>query len=190
MSPLSTITTLPLLFLLTLPFSVLSAPAPAPQTPAAGTDEILPQYKITFAELNSSRTEMGGTVGLDSILNITVSGVERGNLPVNCLGEWFFPQGTPLNYVELNCTDKNVLVNLNQVGGEHAGVQIAVGVSVEGQDGARARWGTNTSNATEWACEGAVGGVCRLILPEVRIDSVSLKGPMVPAKAGDGKEET
>lgn len=59
-----------------------------------------------------------------------------------------------------------------------------------GQDGARARWGTNTSNATEWACEGAVGGVCKLILPEVRIDSVSLKGPMVPAKARDGTEGT
>ncbi|KAI4225354.1 MAG: hypothetical protein L6R36_003979 [Xanthoria steineri] len=116
MSPLSTITAIPLLFLLTLPFSVLSAPAPAPQTPAAGTDEILPQYKITFAQLKSSRTEISSTVGLDSILNITVSGVERG---------------TPLNYVALNCTDKNVLVNLNQVGGEHAGVQLAVGVSVE-----------------------------------------------------------
>ncbi|CAL8577403.1 hypothetical protein XPA_003232 [Xanthoria parietina] len=101
MSPLSTITSLPLLFLLTLPLSVLSAPAPVPQNPATGTDEILPQYKITFAQLNSSRTETGGTVGLDSILNITVSGVEPGNLPVNCLGEWFFPQGTPLNYVEL-----------------------------------------------------------------------------------------
>ena len=56
-----------------------------------------------------------------------------------------------------------------------------------GQDGARARWGTNTSNATEWACEG---GVCRLILPEVRIDSVSLKGTMIPAQAPDGKDGT
>ena len=131
MSPLSTITSLPLLFLLTLPLSVFSAPAPVPQNPATGTDEILPQYKITFAQLNSSRTETGGTVGLDSILKITVSGVEPGNLPVNCLGEWFFPQGTPLNYVELKCTDENVLVNLNQVGGEHAGVQLAVGVFVK-----------------------------------------------------------
>ncbi|CAO1603143.1 hypothetical protein XANCAGTX0491_006735 [Xanthoria calcicola] len=131
MSPLSTIKALPLLFLLTLPLSVLSAPAPVPQAPAPSTDEILPQYKITFAQLNSARTEIGGTVGLNSILDITVSGVEPGNLPVNCHGEWFFPQGTPLNYVKLTCTDKNVLVNLNQVGGEHDGVELAVGVFVK-----------------------------------------------------------
>ncbi|KAL8893595.1 MAG: hypothetical protein Q9192_005115 [Flavoplaca navasiana] len=63
---------------------------PGTSQPDTETTEILPQYQILFAQVNSSRVEIGNITLSDSKMNITVSGTEPGNLPVKCFGEWTF----------------------------------------------------------------------------------------------------
>ncbi|KAL9628763.1 MAG: hypothetical protein Q9204_005679 [Flavoplaca sp. TL-2023a] len=110
------------------------APQPEPGTSQPDTDstEILPQYQILFAQVNSSRVEIGNTTLTDSKMNITVSGTQPGNLPVKCFGEWMFDSAREkLTYAQLPCEDPSVEVGLNQVREEHPGIEVAVGVSVK-----------------------------------------------------------
>ncbi|KAL8989348.1 MAG: hypothetical protein Q9169_008378 [Polycauliona sp. 2 TL-2023] len=144
MSPLSILKTLPLFILLTLPTSTLSSPSPAPSPQDAPPAEsvppqtndttkvIAPTVKILAAELNSSRTDVGNAMIVESIMNLTITGLEPGNFPIPCIGNWTFNNATEkMTYAALACEDPAVEVGVNQVAEEHPGIEIALGVSVE-----------------------------------------------------------
>ncbi|KAL8853058.1 MAG: hypothetical protein Q9221_002088 [Calogaya cf. arnoldii] len=121
MSTLSLYKAIPLL-LFTLPTAILSAPA-AVSNPALITRAT--QYKIRAATFTSAFKKGGD----DNKFDITVTGLQEGNIDIHCSGQWFYDYiSTSETRTALNCVeDEAVKVTVTQ-GSESKGFSIAVAV--------------------------------------------------------------
>ncbi|KAL8858811.1 MAG: hypothetical protein Q9178_004728 [Gyalolechia marmorata] len=119
MSSMSILKALPLL--LVFPISILSAPAPAPQTPAAPDTSGYIKYKVSAAELRGTKAvgpdkQGNPSEGRNNAFRISISGVNPGDQPIDCSSEWFHPDAeTDSTYVpSIKCSDPGLNVNLQE----------------------------------------------------------------------------
>ncbi|KAL8647286.1 MAG: hypothetical protein Q9226_006494 [Calogaya cf. arnoldii] len=125
MSSLSLFKAIPLL-LFTLPTSILSAPAAVSNSALISRAT---QYKIRAATFRSAFRNEPTSAGDDNKLDVTVTGLQEGNINIHCSGEWFYDYiarsetRTALDCVE----DKAVKVTVTQ-GSESEAFSIGVAV--------------------------------------------------------------
>ncbi|KAL8911370.1 MAG: hypothetical protein Q9172_007686 [Xanthocarpia lactea] len=109
-----------LLALLLLPLTILSSPLPDPRVLAPGSSDGPTQYKVIAALVVASDLSPNNEKRLlTDALNVTVSGVNDGNLPVVCALRFSLGfrnldnlNAEPSSTNPLTCSDPAVLVNL------------------------------------------------------------------------------
>ncbi|KAI4246719.1 MAG: hypothetical protein L6R42_009810 [Xanthoria sp. 1 TBL-2021] len=107
-----------------------------------------------------------GATGKQNSLNITVSGVQPGDQPINCFGSWFYDttqdQAAGRNQAgssDFVCSDPKLKVTSDQFYQVGTKVEFFVLITYTGFD--LAKWYTNTGYDFAWKCE-AGGTICRL----------------------------
>ncbi|KAI4101677.1 MAG: hypothetical protein LQ339_004911 [Xanthoria mediterranea] len=192
MPSLSLYRTLPLL-LLSLPIATLAAP----QGTAGGQVSDFPRdpllkYNISTAVMESVDTTNNEVAGKQNTFNITVSGVARGDQPIECSGSWFYDttkdQTNAVNQAgtrDFVCSDPKLTVASTQYYQVGTNVEFFVLITYTGFD--FAKWYTNTGYDFAWKCE-AGGTICRLKDGFVQ-DSINTPPPGSPAaESADGKD--
>ncbi|KAL8907656.1 MAG: hypothetical protein Q9171_005772 [Xanthocarpia ochracea] len=170
MSSMSVLKALPLL--LVFPISILSAPAPAPQFPAAPDTSGYIKYRVSAAELRGIKAVGPDKQGIPSegrnnALHFSISGVNPGDQPINCSSEWFQKDAeTDGTYVEsINCTDPGLKVNLLEFSKPTpVTTRISLFIVYTASDQMKfdqVKWYFDTTDTNWWACD-AEGALCTL----------------------------
>ncbi|KAL8927189.1 MAG: hypothetical protein Q9172_001449 [Xanthocarpia lactea] len=166
---MSILKALPLL--LVFPISILSAPSPAPQAPAAPDTSGYIKYRVSAAELRGVKAVGPDKQGISSegrnnALHFSISGVNPGDQPIDCSSEWFRPDTETSTYVPgIKCSDPGLVVNVQEFG-KPTPYTSAIDVFIiytasDKKIFAQVKWYFETTDTNWWNCD-AQGTLCTL----------------------------